>query len=254
MLSALICGLNDSDHRVRAKAADEIGDQIRSERCCCRADVVAALRYTMADCDSGVRRQAEEALHYCGYEIVDGCCRQKCQQCCNTCGIWRQNATPARPALTAEELAPIEDEPADMSNDDDAIPIIPSTGDQVEEPNPVPPAEIRDSVTQVSFGDAAKLTADPVQPAETSATDTALEPETTESAVQSESDATQTSEVPATPNAASDDARTTPDPGDEIPTNEAPQRAADAVPEVNAADSPKYFPARLHQRFGLHTP
>ena len=74
IMSALVHALNDSDERVRAKAADEIGDQIRRNRCCCSQSVVCALTRALADCDKHVRRQAEEALELCGYEIVDGCC------------------------------------------------------------------------------------------------------------------------------------------------------------------------------------
>lgn len=73
IMAALVFALNDSDHRVRAKAADEIGDQIRVNRCICGPSVICALRYSLADCDRCVRRQAEEALMLCGYRIVDGC-------------------------------------------------------------------------------------------------------------------------------------------------------------------------------------
>ena len=79
-MKAFIYGLNDSDERVRAKAADEIGDQIRRNRCYCGSPVVCALTHALADCDRSVRRQAEEALQLCGYKIVDGCC----QPCGNT--------------------------------------------------------------------------------------------------------------------------------------------------------------------------
>lgn len=82
IMSAFIYGLNDAVESVRAKAADEIGDQIRKNCCCCTPEVVAALKCALADCDWRVRRQAEEALELCGYEICDGCC----DGCCDSCG------------------------------------------------------------------------------------------------------------------------------------------------------------------------
>ena len=78
IMNAFVYALNDSDERVRAEAADEIGDQLRKNHCCCSPCVVAALTCALADCDRSVRRQAEEALEECGYEVVDGCC--------NSCG------------------------------------------------------------------------------------------------------------------------------------------------------------------------
>lgn len=77
IMTAFIVGLNDCDEDVRAKAADEIGDQIR-KNCCCCPEVVAALTCALGDCDKHVVKQAKEALELCGYEVVDGCC--------NTCG------------------------------------------------------------------------------------------------------------------------------------------------------------------------
>ncbi len=78
IMDALVYALNDCDERVRAKAADEIGDQIRRRKCCFGPNVVCALKYSLGDCDSTVRRQAEEALQLCGYKIVDGCCDGCC--------------------------------------------------------------------------------------------------------------------------------------------------------------------------------
>ncbi len=74
IMNAFIYGLNDSDERVRSKSADEIGDQIRRNRCICGSPVIQALQRALADCDRGVRRQAEQALKLSGYEIVDGRC------------------------------------------------------------------------------------------------------------------------------------------------------------------------------------
>jgi hypothetical protein len=81
-MTALIVGLNDCDERVRKTAADEIGDQIR-KNCCCCPEVVAALTCALGDCDKGVVRQAKQALELCGYEVVDGCC----DTCAPACGV-----------------------------------------------------------------------------------------------------------------------------------------------------------------------
>jgi len=71
VMNAFIYALNDSDERVRSKAADEIGDQVRRNRCICGNPVIQALRQSLADCDRRVRREAEQALTLCGYDIVD---------------------------------------------------------------------------------------------------------------------------------------------------------------------------------------
>ena len=76
-MTAFVYGLNDADERVRRTAADKIGDQIRANSCCC-PEIVAALTCALADCDRGVRRQAEQALRLCGYDIVDGNCGTSC--------------------------------------------------------------------------------------------------------------------------------------------------------------------------------
>ncbi|MEZ6128528.1 MAG: HEAT repeat domain-containing protein [Planctomycetaceae bacterium] len=71
IMNAFIYALNDSDERVRSKAADEIGDQVRRNRCILGNPVVRALRQSLADCDRRVRRQAEQALTVSGFDIVD---------------------------------------------------------------------------------------------------------------------------------------------------------------------------------------
>lgn len=73
-MTAFVHALNDSDERVREKAADEIGDQVRRNRCIVGSPVIRALRCSLADCDRGVRRQAEQSLKECGFKIVDGYC------------------------------------------------------------------------------------------------------------------------------------------------------------------------------------
>jgi hypothetical protein len=81
-MSAFIYGLNDADHRVRRTAADKIGDELRKNKCCCSQCTVEALTVALADCDRGVRRQAEQALKQCGYDIVDPCTQVACDTGC----------------------------------------------------------------------------------------------------------------------------------------------------------------------------
>ena len=90
IMKAFIRGLNVTDERVRKEAADEIGDQFRDNRCYCSEELTSALTCALGDCDRGVRRQAEEALEACGYEVVDGCCNDN--DCCDSCGT---DAAPA---------------------------------------------------------------------------------------------------------------------------------------------------------------
>ena len=81
IMSAFVYGLNDADHRVRYTAADKIGDELRKNKCCCSQCITEALTIALADCDRTVRRQAEQALKQCGYDIVNPC-RQVA--CCDT--------------------------------------------------------------------------------------------------------------------------------------------------------------------------
>ncbi len=106
IMKAFICGLNDADERVRAKAADEIGDQLRDNRCCCSPEIVSALTCALGDCDRSVRRQAEEALEACGYEVVDGCCDHGCCESGCTSGCCTTAAPAEAPAPAAEQPAP----------------------------------------------------------------------------------------------------------------------------------------------------
>lgn len=78
IMTAFIYALNDSDERVRAKAADEIGDQVNRNRCICGPPVIRALRCALADCDRNVRREAASSLKSCGFKIVDGKCSGAC--------------------------------------------------------------------------------------------------------------------------------------------------------------------------------
>jgi len=116
---ALIYALNDADERVRKEAADEIGDVLRRNPCCCSAEVTAALTAALGDCDRGVVRQATEALAICGYDVVKGCCDDvSCDPCapkkccapkgCAPSGCAPQ-AAPAKPTKAAPAPAPPED-------------------------------------------------------------------------------------------------------------------------------------------------
>jgi hypothetical protein len=122
IMSAFIYALNDSDERVRSKAADEIGDQIRRNSCCCSQCVVSALCNALADCDRKVRREAEQALRLCGYHIVNGCCKpikDTCVAmdpgCChngNACAPAGCAPAGAPAAIPAAPAAPMEAAPA----------------------------------------------------------------------------------------------------------------------------------------------
>ena len=101
IMSAFMYALNDADERVRAKAADEIGDQLRDNGCCCSKELVAALTCALGDCDRSVRRQAEEALEACGYDVVDGCCESSCGS--DGCGSKPAPAEKATPAPAPPE-------------------------------------------------------------------------------------------------------------------------------------------------------
>lgn len=110
----MVYALNDADERVRAKAADEIGDQLR-KHCCCTPEIVAALTCALGDCDRNVRRQAEEGLEACGYDVVDGCCDSCCSTGCangSACGMGTPAMGPG-PAPAPEKAAPAPAPPED---------------------------------------------------------------------------------------------------------------------------------------------
>ncbi len=84
ILVAFIYALNDADERVRTKAADEIGDQVRRNPDCIVKEVVASLRQALSDCDPGVRREARDGLSACGFDVVrvaDGSCARPAASC-----------------------------------------------------------------------------------------------------------------------------------------------------------------------------
>ncbi len=116
IMTVLVYSLNDCDERVRAQAADEIGDLLAAGRCCCTEEVVAALTCALGDCDRKVRRQAEEALEICGYQIVEGCCTGGCGNAGCVAGATvpspAQGTVPAQQKPVAPAPAPTETAPA----------------------------------------------------------------------------------------------------------------------------------------------
>lgn len=155
IMTAFVHALNDSDERVRAKAADEIGDQVRRNRCICGPGVIAALQCSLADCDRIVRREAEQSLRACGYEVVDQPCAASggsyCPAGCGYTGSYTmpapsnsapQDTPPAAPAPEPAP-APVDDGPPEVSDaglqlksvswrsptsvlSDDQVPLIPA--------------------------------------------------------------------------------------------------------------------------------
>lgn len=126
IMCAFIYALNDADEDVRAKAADEIGDQLRKNPCCCSAELVQALTCALADCDRSVRRQAEEALEACGYEIIDGCC--------DTCGVDQCGPAGCGPAGCGPAgCGPVESAPTSAP--------APAPVDEDAAPAPAPPED-----------------------------------------------------------------------------------------------------------------
>lgn len=137
IMSAFIYALNDADERVRAKAADEIGDQLRKNNCCCNQCVVSALTRALGDCDRKVRKEAEQALRICGYDVVDACevicCDTAC--CDTTCAPGCSpvdHMVPAAPESAAPAVAP-----------QDAAPAPPAENDTAYHPQPLPQASAR---------------------------------------------------------------------------------------------------------------
>ena len=124
IMMAFVYALNDCDERVRTEAADEIGDQVRRNGCCCMCEkTVAALTCALADCDRHVRHEAEEALEACGYEIVD-CCKPSCGASCGSngaCGACN-SCKPCGPACNPNCNAPIHSAPVEVAPEAPAAP------------------------------------------------------------------------------------------------------------------------------------
>jgi hypothetical protein len=106
-MCAMIYALNDADEHVRREAAEKIGDELKKNPCCCSREVVAALTCALADCDRRVRHHAEKALRRCGYDVVDGCCKQTC---CATAGC--TSAPGCAPSAPMPYSAPATPAPA----------------------------------------------------------------------------------------------------------------------------------------------
>lgn len=135
IMTALVHALNDSHEKVRAKAADEIGDQIRRNRCVIGPMVVTALQGSLRDCDHDVRRQAQEALSWAGARAV-----MPCRAVGQTC--------PPRPTEKAED-SKTSDDSAESPPPLDAVPVPENSNsaeadpgskdDSAAEPEAVPP-------------------------------------------------------------------------------------------------------------------
>ena len=104
IMVAFVYALNDSDERVRAKAADEIGDQFRKNPCCCSPEITEALTCALGDCDRRVRTQAKQALKICGYDVQKGCCHA--DRGCEGAADEGHDAAEGEAAPATEEAAP----------------------------------------------------------------------------------------------------------------------------------------------------
>lgn len=117
IMCAFVYALNDADEKVRAQAADEIGDQVRKGKkgcgscCACTPEVIAALTCALGDCDKKVRKQAEEALELCGYDVVKGNCNVCTTTGCNSTACGAQ-AAPVPAATSPAPMPPAEAVPA----------------------------------------------------------------------------------------------------------------------------------------------
>jgi hypothetical protein len=129
----MVYGLNDADERVRKESADEIGDALKKNHCCCNQEIVSALTCALADCDRGVRRKAERALRICGYDVVDGCCKTSCCASVGGCATAPAGPTPMAP------MAPVPPSAAPAPAPAPAPP---------EDPKAYFPSRLRDQQTQ----------------------------------------------------------------------------------------------------------
>jgi len=101
ILVAFVYALNDADESVRAKAADEIGDQIGRHPDCAVPEVVAALKVALGDCDAAVRREVRQALATCRIDVVrtrTGDCARPAAKCVPAAGT-----VPKKPAYEKPE-------------------------------------------------------------------------------------------------------------------------------------------------------
>ncbi|WP_437185551.1 HEAT repeat domain-containing protein [Planctomicrobium sp. SH668] len=147
VMPTLVYALNDADERVRAKAADGIGDQLRAHPQCCNQMVLSALTHSLGDCDKFVRAQSAEALRAAGYDVVDGCCKTThvlcqvpCRDACDHCvsGATSAPVTPQRPAAAppaAKEAVPPVAAPAAVTD------AVAENHDQFMPPTTNPPSD-----------------------------------------------------------------------------------------------------------------
>jgi len=90
---------------VRAKAADEIGDQVSQHPDCAAPEVIAALKVALGDCDKRVQREVRQALYACRIDVVrvrDGSCVRPAANCAP-----RGGAAPKKPGYEK----PVTEEP-----------------------------------------------------------------------------------------------------------------------------------------------
>jgi len=105
ILVAFVYALNDADESVRAKAADEIGDQVGQHPDCAAPEVIAALKVALGDCDKRVQREVRQALDACRIDVVrvrDGSCVRPAVNC-----VPRGGTAPKKPGYEK----PVTDEP-----------------------------------------------------------------------------------------------------------------------------------------------
>ncbi len=117
ILVAFVYALNDADESVRAKAADEIGDQIGRHPDCAVPEVVAALKVALGDCDGAVKREVRQALASCGIDVVrgrKGDCARPAEKCVTTAAVVPgTDADTKSPIEQTAAVVPVEsDEPA----------------------------------------------------------------------------------------------------------------------------------------------
>lgn len=145
LMCALIYALNDTDERVRAQAANEIGDELRKNPCCCSQEVVSALTCALGDCDWRVRWYAKRALKQCGYKVVDPCYEECCEVACCDSGCCDSGyANGCTQGQAAPAAAPVEGHvapsaPADLPPSDEAAPAAPAA-EPMPEAAPEPPS------------------------------------------------------------------------------------------------------------------
>ena len=130
ILVAFIYALNDADESVRAKAADEIGDQLGQHPDCAAPEVVAALKVALGDCDAAVRREVRQALSACRIDVVrvrDGNCARPAAKCVPARGSAGKKPRYEKPVPGESKIEPaaaVVDEPAENPAADRGLPAL----------------------------------------------------------------------------------------------------------------------------------